>query len=211
MSQATSPLFEVKELECWRGDRCLFSGLSLALSAGEALQVVGPNGSGKTTLLRAVCGLTRPELGDLIFRGASLDGNPRTFRSELVYIGHENGLKSELTALENLRALRDMSAQRRGLSLHAALKRVGLEDFEDRPVRTLSSGQRRRVALARLLVAQATLWLLDEPFTALDQAGARLVNALVEAHLDAGGGIIFTSHIPLALTKGSPRQLMLRS
>jgi heme exporter protein A len=211
MSATFSPLFEASELECWRGDRCLFSGLHIALAAGEALQVVGPNGSGKTTLLRAVCGLTRAEQGQLIFRGAAVDGDPKTFRSELVYIGHENGLKSELTALENLRALRDMSAQRRRLSLHAALNRVGLEGFEDRPVRTLSSGQRRRVALARLLVAQATLWLLDEPFTALDQAGAKLVNALVEEHLEAGGGIIFTSHIPLALTKGAPRQVMLRS
>jgi heme exporter protein A len=211
MSVASSPLFEAAELECWRGDRCLFSGLDFAVAAGEALQVVGPNGSGKTTLLRAVCGLTRAEYGAFIFRGAALHGNPRAFRSELVYIGHENGLKSELTALENLRALRDIAAQRRRLSLHAALKRVGLEGFEDRPVRTLSSGQRRRVALARLLVAQATLWLLDEPFTALDQAGAKLVNVLVEDHLEAGGGIIFTSHIPLALTKGSPRQVMLSS
>jgi heme exporter protein A len=207
--QPSTPLFEASELECWRGDRCLFSGLDLALAAGEALQVVGPNGCGKTTLLRAVCGLTRAERGALVFRGAPLDGNPETFRSELVYIGHENGLKSELTALENLRALRDIAARRRVLSLEAALKRVGLEGFEDRPVRTLSSGQRRRVALARLLIAQATLWLLDEPFTALDQAGASLVNVLVEEHLDAGGGIIFTSHIPLALTKGSPRQIKL--
>lgn len=207
----STSLFEATELECWRGDRCLFSGLELSLAAGEALQVVGPNGCGKTTLLRAVCGLTRPERGTLMFRGASLNGNPQAFRSELLYIGHENGLKFELTALENLRALRDIAARQRGLSLDAALQRTGLEGFEDRPVRTLSSGQRRRVALARLLVARASLWLLDEPFTALDQAGARLVNVLVEEHLDAGGGIIFTSHIPLRLTKGSPRQVVLNS
>ena len=209
MTTASIPLFEASELECWRGDRCLFSGLDFELAAGEALQIVGPNGSGKTTLLRAVCGLTRAEQGALVYRGAPLDGNPATFRSELVYIGHENGLKAELTALENLRASRDIAAQRRELPLEAALKRVGLEGFEDRPARTLSSGQRRRVALARMLIVRATLWLLDEPFTALDQAGARLVNELVEEHLDADGGIIFTSHIPLALTKGSPRQVVL--
>lgn len=196
-------------LECWRGDRCLFTDLDLTLAAGEALQVVGPNGCGKTTLLRAVCGLTRAERGALVFRGAPLDGNPETFRSELLYIGHENGLKLELTALENLRALRGIAARRRDLSLEAALERAGLEGFEDRPVRTLSSGQRRRVAMARLLIVEAVLWLLDEPFTALDEAGARLVNALVDEHLNAGGGIIFTSHIPLSLTRGPPRQIAL--
>ncbi len=211
LSTPATPLLQATGLECWRGDRCLFSGLDLALAAGEALQVVGPNGCGKTTLLRAVCGLTRPERGALFFRGAALDGDPDAFRSELLYIGHENGLKFELTALENLRALRDIAARRRGLSLEAALQRTGLEGFEDRPVRTLSSGQRRRVALARLLIVHASLWLLDEPFTALDEAGARLVNVLVEDHLHAGGGIIFTSHIPLSLTRGSPRHIELES
>ncbi len=209
-TQATA-LLEASGLECWRGDRCLFSGVNLRLFAGEALQVVGPNGSGKTTLLRAICGLTRPEHGVLSFRGAPLDGDAHTFRAELLYIGHENGLKFELTALENLRALRDIAARRRVLSLPDALQRTGLAGFEDRPVRTLSSGQRRRVALARLLTTEASLWLLDEPFTALDQAGARLVNVLVEEHLHAGGGIIFTSHIPLSLTKGSPRHITLDS
>ncbi len=196
-------------LECWRGDRCLFSGLEFGLDTGEALQVVGPNGCGKTTLLRAVCGLTRPERGALTFRGVPSDGDARTFRSETVYIGHENGLKLELTALENLRALRDIAAERRDLSLDAALEQAGLEGLEDRPVRTLSSGQRRRVALARLMVVQATLWLLDEPFTALDEDGAGLVTRLVDRHLDSGGGIVFTSHIPLSLTRGAPRQIAL--
>ncbi|HSS64017.1 MAG TPA: cytochrome c biogenesis heme-transporting ATPase CcmA [Gammaproteobacteria bacterium] len=211
MSDSATPLLRAERLECWRGDRCLFSGLDFSLAAGEALQVVGPNGCGKTTLLRALCGLTRAENGTLAFRGAPLNANAQNFRSELLYIGHENGLKFELTALENLRALRDIAARRRELPLQAALRRTGLQGFEDRPVRTLSSGQRRRVALARLLTVQATLWLLDEPFTALDEAGARLVNVLVEEHLDAGGGIVFTSHIPLSLTQGSPRHIALDS
>ena len=211
LNTEATPLLEAGGLECWRGDRCLFSGVNLRLLAGEALQVVGPNGSGKTTLLRAICGLTRPEHGVLTYRGAPLDGDDLTFRAELLYIGHENGLKFELTAFENLRALRDIAARRHRLSLMHALRRTGLEGFEHRPVRTLSSGQRRRVALARLLTTEASLWLLDEPFTALDQAGARLVNELVEDHLHAGGGIIFTSHIPLSLTKGSPRHISLDS
>lgn len=173
--------------------------------------MVGPNGSGKTTLLRAVCGLTRAEQGKLFWRGARLEGNPDAYRSELLYIGHENGLKFELTALENLRALRDIAARQRNLPLEAALDRAGLAGFEDRPVRTLSSGQRRRVALSRLLIAEAALWLLDEPFTALDDAGARLVNVLVEEHLNAGGGIMFTSHIPLSLTQRSLRRITLDS
>lgn len=211
MSSLSSTLLQATGLECWRGDRCLFSGLDLALDPGEALQVVGPNGCGKTTLLRAVCGLTRAERGVLFWRGARLDGSPQAYRAELLYIGHENGLKLELTALENLRALRDLAARRHDVSLETVLERTGLEGFEDSPVRTLSSGQRRRVALSRLLIAQATLWLLDEPFTALDDAGAELVHALVEGHLGAGGGIIFTSHIPLSLTDGEPRRIRLDS
>ncbi|MDH3315101.1 MAG: cytochrome c biogenesis heme-transporting ATPase CcmA [Gammaproteobacteria bacterium] len=207
----SSPLFQATGLECWRGDRRLFSGIDFSIHSGEALQVVGPNGSGKTTLLRAVCGLTRAEQGKLFWRGARLEGNPDAYRSELLYIGHENGLKFELTALENLRALRDIAARQRNLPLEAALDRAGLAGFEDRPVRTLSSGQRRRVALSRLLIAEAALWLLDEPFTALDDAGARLVNVLVEEHLNAGGGIMFTSHIPLSLTQRSLRRITLDS
>ncbi len=211
MSTVSSPLFQATGLECWRGDRRLFSGLDLSIHSGEALQVVGPNGSGKTTLLRAVCGLTRAEHGGLFWRGAPFEANPDAYRSELLYIGHENGLKFELTALENLRALRDIAARQRNLPLEAALDRAGLAGFEDSPVRTLSSGQRRRVALSRLLIAEAALWLLDEPFTALDDAGAKLVNVLVEEHLDAGGGIMFTSHIPLSLTQRSPRRITLDS
>lgn len=211
MSNVSSPLFQATGLECWRGDRRLFSGIDFSIHSGEALQVVGPNGSGKTTLLRAVCGLTRAEQGKLFWRGARLEGNPDAYRSELLYIGHENGLKFELTALENLRALRDIAARQRNLPLEAALDRAGLAGFEDRPVRTLSSGQRRRVALSRLLIAEAALWLLDEPFTALDDAGARLVNVLVEEHLNAGGGIMFTSHIPLSLTQRSLRRITLDS
>jgi len=211
LSNVSSPLFQATGLECWRGDRRLFSGIDFSIHSGEALQVVGPNGSGKTTLLRAVCGLTRAEQGKLFWRGARLEGNPDAYRSELLYIGHENGLKFELTALENLRALRDIAARQRNLPLEAALDRAGLAGFEDRPVRTLSSGQRRRVALSRLLIAEAALWLLDEPFTALDDAGARLVNVLVEEHLNAGGGIMFTSHIPLSLTQRSLRRITLDS
>lgn len=209
LTGVANSLLEVRGLECWRGDRRLFTDVELSLAAGEAVQVVGPNGSGKTTLLRTICGLTRPERGELYWRGAPADSHAGGYRAELAYIGHENGLKLELSPAENLRALRGIAGRARGRNVESALHDAGLQGFEHRPVRTLSSGQRRRAALARLMLVEASLWLLDEPFTALDDAGAKLVNRLVESHMHAGGGVVFTSHIPLSLTRGEPRRVHL--
>jgi heme exporter protein A len=183
--------------------------LSFVINAGEALQIVGRNGSGKTTLLRTICGLTRSESGHLNWRGEPLDQNKDAYRSELLYVGHENGLKFELSPLENLRTLRDIAGRSRNITLEDALHQVGLRGYEERPVRLLSSGQRRRVALAKLIVVNASLWLLDEPFTNLDVAGTGLVNKLVAAHLDSGGALLFTSHAPLSLPRGTPFEVSL--
>jgi len=197
------------ELECWRGDQQLFQSLSFVINAGEALQIVGRNGSGKTTLLRTICGLTRTESGHLNWRGEPLDQNTDAYRSEMLYVGHENGLKFELSPLENLRTLRDIAGRSRNVTLEDALQQVGLPGYEDRPIRLLSSGQRRRVALAKLIVVSASLWLLDEPFTNLDVAGTGLVNELVAEHLDGGGALLFTSHAPLSLPRGTPFEVSL--
>ncbi len=209
MSGETPPLLQAVDLECWRGDRQLFESLSFVINAGEALQIVGRNGSGKTTLLRTICGLTRTESGHLNWRGEPLDQNTDAYRSEMLYVGHENGLKFELSPLENLRTLRDIAGRSRNLTLEDALQQVGLRGYEDRPVRLLSSGQRRRVALAKLIVVSASLWLLDEPFTNLDVAGTGLVNKLVAEHLDGGGALLFTSHAPLSLPRGTPFEVSL--
>lgn len=202
-------LLEISGLECWRGDLCLFESFGLSIRAGQALQVTGANGSGKTTLLRAICGLTRAENGEIRWRGQPVDQSAALFRSEILYLGHENGLKLELSARENLRALKNIAGRPRNVSPEEGLARLGLEDFAHRPVRTLSSGQRRRVALARMTLVEASLWLLDEPFTALDDEGTARVNRLVDEHLDAGGALLFTSHAPIALTGGAPGKIAL--
>ena len=209
MSREAPPLLQAVELECWRGDQQLFQSLSFVINAGEALQIVGRNGSGKTTLLRTICGLTRTESGHLNWRGEPLDQNTDAYRSEMLYVGHENGLKFELSPLENLRTLRDIAGRSRNVTLEDALQQVGLRGYEDRPIRLLSSGQRRRVALAKLIVVSASLWLLDEPFTNLDVAGTGLVNELVAEHLDGGGALLFTSHAPLSLPRGTPFEVSL--
>ena len=209
MSGEAPPLLQAVELECWRGDQQLFQSLSFVINAGEALQIVGRNGSGKTTLLRTICGLTRTESGHLNWRGEPLDQNTDAYRSEMLYVGHENGLKFELSPLENLRTLRDIAGRSRNFTLEDALQQVGLRGYEDRPIRLLSSGQRRRVALAKLIVVSASLWLLDEPFTNLDVAGTGLVNELVAEHIDGGGALLFTSHAPLSLPRGTPFEVSL--
>ncbi|MDX1513667.1 MAG: cytochrome c biogenesis heme-transporting ATPase CcmA [Gammaproteobacteria bacterium] len=201
------PLLEVADLECWRGDRRLFRGLSFAIDSGEAAQITGPNGSGKTTLMRALCGLTRPQAGELRWRGEAVEQSSSAFRAGILYLGHENGLKSELSAMENLRALTDIAGRPRAVSPEQGLARLDLLDYADQPVRTLSSGQRRRVALARMALVDASLWLLDEPFTALDERGVELVNGLFDEHLTGGGALLFTSHSPVALTSGAPTKI----
>lgn len=202
-------LLEISGLECWRGDRCLFDSFGLSLRPGQAMQITGANGSGKTTLLRVICGLTRPDEGEIRWRGQPSDASALQFRSEILYLGHENGLKLELSPVENLRALRDIAGRPRAVAPEQGLARLGLGDFAHRPVRTLSSGQRRRVALARMTLVDACLWLFDEPFTALDDDGMARVNRLLDEHLAGGGSVLFTSHSPVSLSSGAPARIAL--
>lgn len=197
------PLLEVRRLACARGEARLFEDLDFALDAGEALQVQGANGAGKTSLLRILSGLTLPDEGEVYWRGKNIALHRPEFHAQLAYLGHLLGLKAELTVTENLRIATGMQGLAGSASrIVEVLNKVDLDHRADLPVRALSAGQRQRVALARLLLLNAVLWVLDEPFTALDAAGVLLVRALAEQHLEQGGLVILTSHQAVTLGVG---------
>jgi heme exporter protein A len=196
-----APALELRGLACSRGSRRLFSGVDLALAGGELLRVLGANGAGKTSLLRILCGLTAPSEGEVFWQGRSLSEQRDEFHRDLIYLGHAAALKDDLTALENLIAASIMSGHRleRPLAMKA-LAAAGLRTREHLPARSLSQGQRRRVNLARLVQGHpAQLWVLDEPFNALDTAASEWLAGLVATHLSLGGIVVLTSHqaIPL--------------
>jgi heme exporter protein A len=179
----------------------------LTLRPGELLHVSGPNGTGKTTLVRVVCGLLRPESGGVSWRGRSIAETRADFQGELAYASHEPALKSDLTALENLRFLVGLRRRISAAELKANLAHTGVADCADLPARVLSAGQRRRVALARVLASGAALWLLDEPYTNLDASGTQLLTELLEEHVRSGGLALVVAHH--ALDVASSRQLSL--
>ena len=178
----------------WRGDRHVLRGTSLAVQPGELLHITGPNGSGKTTLLRVAAGLIRAESGSVSWYGRSIVEQPTMFQQALVYASHEPALKSDLTALENLRFMVGLKRRVGVAELHDSLGRTGVADCADLPTRVLSAGQRRRVALARVLSCRASLWLLDEPYTNLDAAGSRLLSSLLSRHVADGGLAVVVAH-----------------
>ncbi len=190
----------VEKIHVWRGDRHVLKGVSLTLGPGELLQVAGPNGTGKTTLLRVACGLLRPEQGRVAWCGRPIAGIRPQFQSALVYAAHEPALKGDLTALENLRYLVGLKRSIHTAELEAALERTGVAMCAHLPVRVLSAGQRRRVALARVLAMQSPLWMLDEPFTNLDAAGSALVTDLLREHVSDAGMALVVAHHEIALS-----------
>lgn len=194
-------LLGIEELAGRRGDRLLFSGLSATAGPGEALRVSGPNGCGKTTALRMLCGLLAPEAGRIRWRGRVVSETPSYpgWRRELAFVGHREAIKDTLTPLENLRFARALRGGGARVRPEEALERVGLGRELDTLTRELSAGQRRRAALARLLLDDSVLWVLDEPAAALDRDGAALVESLCAEHAAGGGAIVFTSHQPLDL------------
>ena len=201
-------MLEVVNLECIRGDRRLFSELDFDLSAGELLHLHGHNGSGKTTLLRAICGLITPTEGEVRWQGENVRRLQDEFASELLYIGHKSAIKDDLTGTENLR----IACQLDGIPVSEkqawdALERLGLRGHEDLPVRVLSQGQKKRVALARLLLNKSPLWILDEPFTALDKAAVSYLQDVIKQHVDNCGMVMLTTHQEVALTRGQVKQL----
>lgn len=189
-------MLEAVDLACERGERLLFSGLNFAAERGTLLRVAGPNGTGKTSLLRIMCGLLEPTAGEIRWKGGNIRRLREEYWKDLVYIGHLNGVKDDLTVRENLRVSVRVAGRRASeAQLSQALDAVGLAGFEDSMARFLSQGQRRRVALARLYVSEAVpLWILDEPFTALDLRGVANLSALVARHIEAGGTVVLTTH-----------------
>lgn len=201
-------VLSAQNLACERSERVLFQGLGFELDAGEALLVRGGNGHGKTSLLRILCGLSQPAAGAVRWRGETLARMHEEYGREMAYVGHANGIKDDLTPLENLRLAADLGG--RVLDEHAAvaaLQRLGLGRCLDLPARVLSFGQRRRVALAGLVTAGALLWILDEPLTGLDVHGVALVESLIRDHVLAGGMAVMTTHQPLSLDGLTPRSI----
>lgn len=194
------PLLAAHDLECARGERTLFVGLSFGLSAGQLLLVQGGNGQGKTSLLRLLTGLSSPVAGEVRWRGEGIAANREAYHREMAYLGHANGIKDELTPLENLRIEAGLAGRAHDEAAAAAtLSRLGLGRCLDLPARVLSFGQRRRVALAALLAAGALLWILDEPLTGLDAHGVAMVEELLAGHIAGGGLVVMTTHQPLSL------------
>jgi heme exporter protein A len=189
----------VEKVHVWRGDRHVLKGVSLALRPRQLLHISGPNGTGKTTLLRVVCGLLRPEQGLVSWQGQSISKVSLEYQAALAYASHEPALKGDLTALENLRFAVGLKRRVTAQDLLASLERTGVAACADLPARVLSAGQRRRVAMARVLAMSASLWLLDEPFTNLDTAGADLTAALLQSHVQQGGSALVVAHQPLKI------------
>ena len=190
----SSPLLELRNLSCERDERTLFSALNAMFYAGQVVQVLGPNGSGKTTLLRLLAGVNRDYHGDIMWRGKPLINMAWEFANDLLYLGHLPGVKKSLTPLENLHWYAALQGAVDDGELLAALAQVKLAGYEDTPCYQLSAGQLRRVALARLAFSKATLWILDEPFTALDKSGVAQLESQLAAHAQAGGLALITSH-----------------
>jgi heme exporter protein A len=202
---APVPVLAAHGLACRRGDRILFAGLDLEVHPGQVVWLRGTNGRGKTSLLRLLAGLSRPEQGGVSWGGTAIR-DAEDFHRRLVYVGHSNALKEDLTALESLRFLALLHGRpATAAALEQALQQCGVSAHRHAAVRTLSQGQRRRVALARLaLEVDASLWILDEPFDALDTQGVEILNGLLARHARRGGSVVLTSHLALTLADPQP-------
>lgn len=203
-----APLLEARGLAYSRNDEPIFGPLDFTLRPGEVVLVEGDNGSGKTTLLRVLSGLLEPSVGSIELGGEAL--TVARLSRQVALLGHQPGMKLDLTATENLRFAIGLFGKRPGSSIEDVLARVGLRGYEDVPIRQLSAGQKKRVALARLLLIPAALWLLDEPFANLDRSGIELVNQLLDAHVADAGAALVTSHGAYAFTSGTSRRLPIR-
>jgi heme exporter protein A len=202
-------MLKVKNLYCERDERVLFQNLNFSIAAGEVLQIEGQNGSGKTTLLRILCGLSAGFEGDIFWQNEPLDDVREEFYQNMLYVGHLAGVKAVLTPEENLQWMTRLSPSLNKVTIYQALEKVGLYGFEDVPCHSLSAGQQRRVGLARLYLSSAPLWILDEPFTALDKKGVAEKEALIAAHVHNGGAVILTTHHDLNVPDKTVRNINL--
>lgn len=193
-------LVELRNLACERDERTLFAVLNARFTTGQVVQILGPNGSGKTTLLRVLAGVSHDYKGEILWQGRSLSDVRWDYANELLFLGHLPGIKKSLTPIENLRWYAAAQGSAGGqqivddTALLAALAQVNLAGYEDTPCYRLSAGQLRRVALARLIFSRAKVWILDEPFTALDKSGVAQLEARLAAHAATGGLVLVTSH-----------------
>lgn len=192
----------------WRGEKHVLRGVSFALRAGEALHVWGPNGAGKTTLLRVVCGLSQPEEGaQILWNGLPAHAPESSFLASLAYLAHDTALKGDLTALENLRFGIGLKRAITDREIKDLIEELDVGQAADLPCRVLSAGQRRRVALARVLLSNAPLWVLDEPFTNLDAAGCERATEAIQDHLNRGGLALIAAHQALQFRHGHVTRL----
>ena len=203
-------MLETIDLACVRGERRLFGGLKLSLSNGSLLHVTGQNGSGKTSLLRLLCGLLSPEEGEIRWDGESIKRLGEDYRRSVTYLGHLNGIKDDLNAIENLQFAANIAGIQVGeKDAFDALRAIGIDSQAQLPTKILSQGQKRRVALARLMLVKSKLWLLDEPFAALDDTATDLLSSVISSHLGQDGIAVITSHQPLNIAAKSNQSLHL--
>lgn len=197
---SSKALLTVHDLACSRGDRLLFKGMNFALASGQLLLVQGANGQGKTSLLRLLTGLSRPDHGEVRWRDEPIEKQRSAYHAEMSYLGHASGVKEDLNPVENLRFAEGLKGRAfDAVRATATLERLGLSRCLDLPCRVLSFGQRRRVALAALLMSKATLWILDEPLTGLDADAVTLMEELIREHLASGGLTVASTHQPMNL------------
>lgn len=205
----SSPVLSARALSAERGERRLFRSVDLELNVGEVVHVTGANGSGKTTFLRLLCGLREPHEGTVLWCGRPLAEQATSYRAQLAFLGHQDGVKLELSAVENIHALTALRGGLARISPERALILAGLKAVMNLPCRVLSAGQRRRVALGALLVAPKLVWILDEPFNTLDQEGTDQIADLIVQHQQRGGMVVLTSHQTLPDALADARKLTL--
>jgi heme exporter protein A len=208
MSINSPSLLNANQLTCIREERILFENLNFSINCGDIIQVEGPNGSGKTSLLRILAGLSQPYDGHVLFNNASIHEERELFNQNLLYIGHLAGIKGEMTAQENLEFNLNLS----GLNSSEAektLSHVSLLGFEDALASHLSAGQHRRIALAKLWQSKAPIWILDEPFTAIDKNGVKKLEEMIVNHAKSGGCVILTTHQDLTISKDLYKKITL--
>ncbi|MGV8924680.1 MAG: cytochrome c biogenesis heme-transporting ATPase CcmA [Ewingella sp.] len=202
-------MFEALNLRCVRDERTLFSGLSFTLEPGEMVQVAGQNGAGKTSLLRILAGLSSPDAGEVRWQGENTRRQRDVFHQQLLFLGHQPGIKNVLTAYENLAFYQSVDGKVDADAIYQALEHVGLPGYEDVTVAQMSAGQQRRVALARLWLTRAPLWILDEPLTAIDKQGVATLIDLFEQHSSRGGMLLLTTHQDLRGVNRDVRKIRL--